>query len=215
MSNWKGFLGLMLFLLTFVVLLWVYDPENIWFQWSGTIVFTIGAIFAFRKSMYLKGNLDTFPFVIEKGRHSITQRRPIYVKKSLRASFHFTSEHRYSHTTDSAHINKLIGISSLRIHKDSLRVGWRHIKYNRYNIYMYAYVGGVWIVEEVVEVVEGEWIDMEFETHDSGQVYLTINDKQTKCIWFNKKLHWVVFPYVGDEGLPAPHRMEFDIDIQY
>lgn len=217
MNNFKHYLFLSLIGLTFAMLLLIFDPMNLYFKWIGFGTFIGISILSFIMSGKLYRELDNYPFVIRKGKHKIIHRRPIKTNGTLSASFTFDEQHRYYDDSNpkemNLHINKLIGLSSLNIHEDSVRIGWRHTKKDRFSIFAYWYRDGKRHSEYLMHIKEGTKMDVQIISMDNFTV-ININDKASLNIAMKRECNWVTFPYFGGSH-PAPHRMQFDIKLNY
>jgi len=219
-NGWKGYLVLSIFLVSFIVLLWVFDPQNLWFQLIGTLLFAATCSLSVVHMFRLKKKLNDVPFLIRKGDFSITERRPIRIKgNDLSFRFNFTEQHKYNSPDNpdknlKNQVNKLLGLSTLDIHRNSVRVGWRHIQDNRFMLYAYIYCDFELEIVELQEVKTWEKFHVAIESFKDVTSIWILGDDTTYIDNIGVECKWVVFPYFGGT-VPAPHDMYFDIKMKY
>ena len=136
-------------------------------------------------------SLADIDFTIKKGNHDASGEgvRAHMVKigkrHDRRVSFKvlFTSSAAYqtasaSHQSDS---NKVMGISILRIHEDSVRLGWAFDpKTQKMQLRFYAWVNGTHDNRELVQVPLNQWVDVELTLNDRGMTVRAAGVTQTR-----------------------------------
>lgn len=151
-------------------------------------------------------------FTIEKGKHRFHPRLPEFAKKKIKFRANFDRSCLYDlKTIDQADINKLYGLSSLFIHKNSIRFGWR-AEGGVIRIFAYWYRNGVrsWADLGIVNI--DEWNDYSIEQLPNKWWVLKLNDLEFKippvdwCTFFTFKS----FPYFGGNRT-APHSMDIGL----
>ena len=148
-------------------------------------------------------------YIIEEGQHY-----PTKYKNKLSPVFnegvHFISIFNVSNLYDngSDDINKLYGITSPSIHKNSARFGWR-AKGEIIEIFAYYYIDGE---RTFVKMGETEINTRnEFLVDVSGNnYYFAFNDEVHLVVKTKNITAYRAFPYFGG-NLPAPHRMTLTI----
>lgn len=220
LNGWKGYIFLSGFFLMFVALLWIFPTDNLWFQILGTLAFSVMVFRSFRTAMKLKRNMDDSSMTIRHGKHKIQERRPIKTDGSLDFEFTFDKSHKYYNAANpkgmNDQINKLIGLSSAFIHKDSVRIGWRHSDKDRFVLFAYWYENGIRHSEYITNVKAGSLVQGSIKTFDqlhSIKAWIIINDQFLE-VDINNICKWIVFPYFGGKH-PAPWDMSFDIKLKY
>jgi hypothetical protein len=119
-------------------------------------------------------------FTVKRGKHEATGPAVFSVKKpkigkrqdrTLRFQAYFTASALYrSQNPHNQHdFNKLLGISSARIHHNSIRLGWRARPDQRViSLGFYGYAAGRRIMEELTTVPINQWVDVELRMHSNG-----------------------------------------------
>ena len=148
-------------------------------------------------------------FTVRKGKHKFHPRLVEFSKKKLKFRMRFNPNCLYNlGDSDQADINKLYGITSLFIHKNSVRFGWR-AEEGRIRIFAYWYKRGVRGWYDMGTVGTDEFNDYSIEMQGDTCV-LRLNDKKfiipnivDWCDFFTFK----AFPYFGGNK-KAPHSMD-------
>lgn len=122
----------------------------------------------------------------------------------------FKESHYYDHTVkDGDDINKLYGITSIKIHENSARIGWRYIGDEKFEIFAYYYVRGIrdWYLITTVNVDQlvNYSIDVSNNQYTFGANNKWCHVSDTKNILAARS-----FPYFGGNNT-APHKMYFKI----
>lgn len=128
-------------------------------------------------------NLDDRHFVIKKGKHN--GRPQSVVKWKLKRDFsrtlhfqvRFDASVRYA-TQDPQNQhdwNKIMGVTTYRIHKNSIRLGWRYNpKTDRVELGYYGYLGGARTMPMLTSVALGEWADVSLGM-DNDSMFVEVN----------------------------------------
>ncbi len=125
------------------------------------------------------GSLRDADFVIKKGKHDASGEglRAHLVKvgkhHSRRVSFKvlFTSSAAYAtpNPANQTDDNKVMGISILRIHEDSIRLGWSwDPAQKKMKLAYYGWVNGMPDRQELTAVPLNTWVDCELKMNDHG-----------------------------------------------
>ena len=121
-------------------------------------------------------NLDDITFKIERERH---KSRPRGVRKlklartfsrDLYFQVRFRSDARYTTATPSNQYdwNKLLGFTTNRIHKNSLRLGWRwNPTRAKFDLGFYGYRDSVRTMPELTSVDADTWVDVHIHFSDT------------------------------------------------
>ena len=217
MTNHRTYIFLSIFLGLFVALVWIYPTDNTLFQISVTGIFSSLAIYSIMVSRRMKKAMDQRPFKIRHGRNKCDERRVINTGGNIDFEFTFTPQHSYYLATNpramNQHVNKLIGISSIDIHDQSVRIGWRNTKNNRFSLFVYYYQDGKRHTYYLTNVKPGEKVIGRIVTA-SESVAVNVNGYGLAIANMPKDMDWMTFPYFGGKH-PAPWDMEFDIKFTY
>ena len=111
----------------------------------------------------------SWDFRIKKNRHRATRGGPKKLRvgrRSRRVGYRVRFESNVPYRTRDAgnqnDWNKLVGISTSRIHHNSIRLGWRwNPNRDRVELGFYGYLRGDRTFRKIAEVRTGQWIDVE------------------------------------------------------
>jgi hypothetical protein len=132
------------------------------------------------------GALPDKAFTIRKGHHydttCILGRTPGlhlsgHTDRTLtfKALFHPDAAYFTSDPANQGDWCKLMGISTLRIHHNSIRLGWRYVPAtNKIGLGFYGYVKGQRIMPPIAEVDFNQWVDVEIRMWSGGES-VTVN----------------------------------------
>jgi len=211
-NGWKGYTLLGLFALTFGLLALLPDELPPTVRIIIVSVFTLISIAVFIHARILKLlDVEINGYTIKKGKH-----RSFYglnrVGNTLEFMFTFTKEHRYLHLNPSDHYNKLLGITSLFIHKNSARLAWRQLPTGKFQVAAYNYIKGERLITPMMELNENEPMHCVIELRDGHSVFTIhgrYHDSEVVVIFpRSKKYGWLTYPYFG--GVPkAPKEFNF------
>lgn len=171
------------------------------------IVFVLIALIVI--SFLLSHNKDEY--LIKKNRHYYSGLRLFrFSKKLTEASCTFTSSCLYDESKlSSAGWNKLWGISTPFIHKNSARVGWR-CENGDIRVSSYCYVNGERLIKDMGIVPVDVEVYIEVEITEDGY-YVRVDNREHFTPNKNKsKLFFRCFPYFGGKS-KAPHDMKIFI----
>lgn len=119
-------------------------------------------------------------FTIKRGKHDAGGAAILNLKKlkvgkrqdrTLRFQAFFTPSalYRSANPHNQHDFNKLMGITSTNIHKNSIRLGWRAVPATgKISVGFYGYAAGRRIMEELGHVAVNQWIDVELRMHSNG-----------------------------------------------
>ena len=133
---------------------------------------------------------------IKKGKHySYFRWMPFIYKRKMEASVLFDETVKYTGTPQlEEQINKLCGYGSYRVHKNSVRIGWRYNKKtNKVDLFEYIYKKGNLIPPVLF---------MSCELHTKYRVEI----QSDRAFWFGSYYK----PYFGGKA-PAPHDIRIKI----
>lgn len=151
------------------------------------------------------------PYIIKKGNHKsfFGIKR---VKPDLKFSFAFTDEHRYLHEVQTTQINKLYGLTSVKIHDNSARFGWRELPSGDFEVLIYYYIDGTRKHQQLCLVKLNEMLHFNVSTDGYNWSFNCMNSNGMHGISIvnDIKLHYLTYPYFGGT-IPAPHDMNFKI----
>jgi hypothetical protein len=114
-------------------------------------------------------------FLIRKGSHKdsrglgIAHPGGIDRRLAFQVLFPASAAYRTRSPSHQADANKLMGLSSLRIHHTSLRLGWAYNPAtSKITLRFYAYIQGTRVNEVITEVPLNQWVDVELRTRRDG-----------------------------------------------
>ena len=157
-------------------------------------------------------------FWVEQGEHSFRPKRilqPSYRTLSWNTMFRDNCWYDADKMPagDRKDINKLYGITSASIHKNSARIGWRAEKDSIISIFAYWYIDGNREFLKLGETNTSEFNHYLIKVHDNKYVF-GFNDTYhtvtgvNKTFWLNS---YRSYPYFGGNQ-PAPHFMDLIIN---
>jgi len=153
-------------------------------------------------------------YTIKKGWHMSLPLWPRlwpFSKKSISGFVGFNEE-CFTAIEDIPGWNKLTGISSWRIHKDSARFVWR-AKGNSIRIAGYVYSNGVRTEKEITSIYPGDHDFIISLEHNYGSWWFTVNGKKVWIPARKPRGQWFkCFFYFGGRST-APHTIKIDIDL--
>ena len=138
-------------------------------QWGGPIAAVLLA------SVALAGTLPDARFVLQAGHHYdsgciLAGPRAFALDTHLDRSVSFqclfepSCAYRTVNPVNQFSWNKLMGITTARIHHNSIRLGWRYDRTTaKISLGFYGYIKGNRIMKDLVEVDLGQWIDVRIE----------------------------------------------------
>jgi hypothetical protein len=151
-------------------------------------------------------------FTVNKGKHKFHPRLPEFGNsKGVKFRANFDRSCLYDlKTVDQADINKLYGVTSLFIHKNSARFGWR-AEGDVIRIFAYWYRKGIRGWSNLGIVAVDEWNDYSLTLENDIWVF-TLNDKILKTTNINwwSFLTFKAFPFFGGNR-KAPHSMDIGL----
>ena len=133
---------------------------------------------------------------------------------SFRAMFHEDTAYATVDPANQWDWNKLMGLTTVNIHGDSVRLGWRYAPdTDRVELGAYAYVDGVRVDEENTDVARGAWFDVSMSwTEDTIQV--TVDGETVEIDGPHAgipRTTWALTSaYFGGDEV-APHDMHVDV----
>lgn len=134
--------------------------------------------------------------------------------KQLDFTFRFKDSHEYDYTVpDGGDINKLYGLTSVNIHKNSARFGWRFVGDNTYEIFAYWYSNGTRDWKLLTTAKANEYLYFSVDV-SGGQYYFSVNEFTHTVYGTKNFIPARAFPYFGGDNV-APHKMFFLIAEQY
>ena len=143
-------------------------------------------------------------YTILQGNHRSTTKISSVKAREVYFKFRFTKDHEFE--TD--HYNKLYGLTSLKIHRNSARIGYRY-KNERFEVVAYYYINGVRSTEPLYEAKVNE--DLEFAVMAGfGEYSFYCNGEQIVIYETKEFKTWRTYPYFGGESV-APWDMCFAI----
>ena len=159
-------------------------------------------------------------YKVEKNKHKFWPRPLLdrFANKSIsfKAVFRSNCIYNFGDIDDQLDINKLYGLTSLKIHKNSARIGWRP-EGNVIRVFAYWYIAGVRGWKSLGHVQPN--IENIFKVSIKNNNYnFAFNDEELH-IPITKKWYSIFtfksYPYFGG-NLKAPHAMDIEIrDIHY
>ncbi len=170
-------------------------------------------------------NLDDVDFRIPRKRHKSRPHgvRKLHLGKRFSRELHFQvrfgDDVRYT-TADpqnQADWGKLLGFTTNRIHKNSIRLGWAwDPRTERVNLGYYGYLDGKRTMPQLTSVALGEWADVTIKFDDGG-MSLSVNGIEHSERGSLGVADWVPVStwllrtayFGGDEK--APHTMHIDV----
>jgi len=88
---------------------------------------------------------------------------------SFQVLFPASAAYRTSAAANQLDWNKVMGITTLRIHHNSIRLGWRWLpSEDRMELGFYGYIRGRRIDQAIARVRLDEWVDVELRLHRGG-----------------------------------------------
>jgi hypothetical protein len=129
-------------------------------------------------------------YLIKKGTHKSSNK--IVCLNEINVSFTFTEDHKYLHLKETTQINKLIGLSTLKIHENSARFGYRQ-EGNKFKVYAYYYNEGVNNTFEIYEAEVNELLILKIKT--GSTYYFEVNGNV--FITSGVKCKYMCYPYFG------------------
>ena len=169
------------------------------------LVYILIVLFALTgcEKMFLPDNT----YLIKEGKHRSTSNISIINGTNISFSFTFEEEHQYLDEINTTQINKLYGLTSTSIHKNSARIGWRQ-EDEEFVCFAYWYLDGDGFNSyELYRAQLGERVDFTIRT---GDTYVFIANDVT-FITPGHKCKFLAYPYFGGT-IPAPHKMYFEIN---
>jgi hypothetical protein len=120
---------------------------------------------------------STFDFVLRRGEHDSHPGGPravhfnTHVSRSLRFRLMFPagSDYATANPANQSDFNKVMGITTDRIHQNSVRLGWAWNPATRLmDLGFYAYVAGTRTMQVLKSVPLGQWTDVEMTMNNDG-----------------------------------------------
>ncbi len=146
-------------------------------------------------------------YTISEGKHYANERHPAYITSPfLTVQFEPDASWYYASIYDT-HWNKLAGISSNRIHQNSIRIAWR-CTHGQIRIAIYEYRDGERVITPLGYVYD--WTSVIIEMDNNRVMF----QEKYYDIGTHEQKGWLAFPYFGGEAT-APHNMEFRINLIY
>ncbi|MBS2025237.1 MAG: hypothetical protein JST92_22785 [Deltaproteobacteria bacterium] len=88
---------------------------------------------------------------------------------SFQVQFDANTAYTTSNPGDQSDCNKVMGISIVRIHEDSIRLGWAFDpKTNKMQLSFYGYYNGNRMIQPMLQVPLGQWVPVEIKLNDQG-----------------------------------------------
>lgn len=129
--------------------------------------------------------------------------------KHVEFLFTFLGEHEYDYTVkDGGDINKLYGLTSLNIHENSARVGWRYVGEHKFEIFAYYYVDGARGFKSMGTVKTWEEITCSIDINN-GYTFI-VNEFFLSVAGTKNTIALRCYPYFGGDNT-APRTMLFKI----
>jgi hypothetical protein len=143
----------------------------------GLTLLLVAAVALF-PSRAIAGSLPDFDARIKKGSHDDTNLwGPRCLNLSTRTDrtvtfrAQFTASCRYRTTSSQNQLdwNKLMGITTARIHHNSIRLGWRYNPTtDKIDLGFYGYAKGARIMQPITSIDIGAWADVRLRMHRNG-----------------------------------------------
>ena len=109
-------------------------------------------------------------------------------------------------------VNKLCGFTfGFGVHKNSIRVGWKHDKSGKINLFAYYYNKGTRHTQELISVETGQDVNIELKL--SNRTFaLSVNETAYRFSFDYPWYKWGFncFPYFGGKSV-APHNMNLKL----
>ena len=211
LNGWRGYVLLALFLTSFELAAGFSKDLPIVVRIIMVVFFGGLSLVALIQANRLKEKeLNVDGYVIKKGKHrsymGIFRNGPV-----LDFEFTFTEQHRYRHLVDSDHWNKLYGLTSFFIHKNSARFAWRETEDGDFEIGAYMYVNGKRLVISLITIKAGEKVNLVLIISKSSWTFQALTNKEFTAYpkyGVKKTFGWLTHPYFG--GTPtAPKEFNF------
>ncbi len=160
-------------------------------------------------------------YLIPKGKHfcrlgffeRLGNILPKKFKNEFRIKVKFTESCIYEEPQVSKQINKLLGMSFGRVHKNSVRIGWRFDQ-GKLEFFGYVYDKGKRVISHLGWGLVGEEISFSILSVNNYWLF-EMNSKKlgsyiTSIDGKSKNFYWELFPYFGGK-LVSPGNMEIYI----
>lgn len=170
-------------------------------------------------------NLDDIGFKIERNRHKSKPHgvRKLHLGKSFSRQLHFQVRFREDvrYTTadpqNQSDWGKLMGFTTNRIHKNSIRLGWAwNPRTERVSLGYYGYLDSKRTMPELAQVPLGQWADVSI-TFDDGGMSLEVDGHRHEergglgvASWVPVSTWLLRTAYFGGQE-KAPHTLHIDV----
>lgn len=163
-------------------------------------------------------------FTIHKGKH---RAKPLYWLRwfallinpkriARRVTFLFDSTYSLE-GEDQQDTNKLFGAAFGKVHRNSVRFGWRYNPDSRkFILSAYCYINGERIIEELCDCVANHYYDCEIWITELDYLFKVTNEKGQILSMtaiskgHRRKIGWLLGVYFGGNN-PAPKRIELQL----
>lgn len=164
----------------------------------------------------------SYSFTIRAGKHGSNHdfvARP-HIGRSVDRALRFTATfpagvaYTTANPANQSDWNKLMGLTTDRIHKNSIRVGWRwNPKTSRVELGFYGYLDGAREMPMLTDVAPGQSIDCELQMKNAGLTARcgSFSHTQSGSMGVSFPTTWVLHSayFGGDET--APHDIHVDV----
>jgi hypothetical protein len=141
---------------------------------------------------------------------------------SFQCLFESSCAYITSNPADQADWCKLMGITTLDIHKNSIRLGWAwNPQTHKMALGFYGYIKGTRIMQEIAQVDLNTWVDVSIEMTPNLES-VTVNglkheeQRSLGLSMFWPTPSWILRTAYFGGNETAPHEMKIDVrDIQY
>jgi hypothetical protein len=165
---------------------------------------------------------SSYSFEIKSGHHKSDHdfvARPHlgrHVDRALRFRATFASDAAYTTqaASNQSDWNKLMGISTDRIHKNSIRIGWRwNPATSRVELGFYGYLNGTRLSQQLAEVALGQPIDCELHMTNLGLTASAGGHSHTESgsLGVSLPLTWVLHSAYFGGAETAPHDLHVTV----
>lgn len=178
--------------------------------------------------MFILGQMSPYrgTYVINKGSHNHNRYLFMWPKLifwkpkntiKISANVRFQDSCRYNLAyPDNLDINKLLGLSYLNIHKNSVRIGWRYeLKTDDIKVFIYRYQDGKRILNQICNVGINELIKINLSMNESIVSVKIDSTQGIKYIELPVQYNHTYFLYTTNlyfgGNQPSPSKIKIDI----
>lgn len=137
-------------------------------------------------------------FIVKSGHHR-HKGLPLYnFLSGNKIYFDFVVDESWLQKAEPSGVNKICGISTFNIHKNSARIGWQY-EDNKLWAYAYYYTNGVRSYSKLCELKIGETYTCHIVA-GNGEYYFRINMIRRVFKGAYGNFYFMAFPYIGGKG---------------